>query len=172
MVRGRPSKNYDANNDDIESFKKNDKCINLKDQDLNESVTVNHSDQSQNSDVKKRGRKKGRGRKDELDFKPEAVIDYMIRNFPYMGIEKIKHRVLDGLKTKRNMNDTPYMLCKFSHNGANHYHDDYGTILNADCMVVGYLVKNDDGSEKKYMIDIKKKDTRSYQEVIDQIESS
>lgn len=119
---------------------------------------------------KKRGRKRGRKKKED-EIKPEDVIDYMIRNFPRMGIEKIKDRVLNGLKTKKLMDETPYTLDKILHNGIYYYQDAYGTILNADGIIVGYSVKNDDESESKYMIDLDKKDTRSYQEVIDHIES-
>ena len=188
MPRGRPPKN---NNvivfNDVLSVPKNNKNKTKK----NKRSKINHvpllndidshdplnnfMNQSNNPDhiieVKRRGRKKGRNKKEELDYKPDDVIDYMIRNFPYMGIEKIKDRVLDGLKTKKIMDETPYMLSKFLHNGIVHYYDDYGTILNSDCVVVGYFVKNDDGSESKYMIDLNKKDNRSFQEVIDHIES-
>ncbi len=199
MPRGRPPKNnlnqklhtvpdqqlFDetnfkivAKNNKKNKNKKQNTCVNQPidsnfDALINETNNLSlNNEPEQITQVKKRGRKRGRKKKEELDFKPDDVIEYMIRNFPYMGIEKIKDRVLNGLKTKKLMDETPYMLSKFLHNGANHYYDDYGMILNDDCVVVGYFVKNDDGSESKYMIDLNKKDTRSYQEIIDHIESS
>jgi hypothetical protein len=123
-------------------------------------------------DAKKRGRKRGRKKRNhELVFKPHEVIDYMIRNFPHMQIEKIREKVINGLMMMRDIGDNPYLLCKFSHDGKVYYYDDKNTILNPDGQVVGYFIQQPDGSNKMYMINLKNKDDRTYQQIIDSIEA-
>ena len=123
-------------------------------------------------EAKKRGRKRGRKKKDqELIFKAEDVLDYMIRNYPYMGIERIRDKVIDGLKIMKELGDNPYLLYKFSHDGHIYYYDDNNAILNADGTIVGYFIKQEDGSNKMYSVNQKNKDTRTFAEVIVSIET-
>ena len=122
-------------------------------------------------EAKKRGRKRGRKKKEtELLFKPEEVIDYVHRNFPLMGIDRIRDKVIDGLKVMREFGDSPYLLYKFTYSDTIYYYDNEGAILNTDGKLVGYFVKQQDGNNKMYMFKRKNKDVRSFQEVIDSIE--
>jgi len=122
-------------------------------------------------EAKKRGRKRGRKKKEqELLLKPDEILEYMIRNFPYMGIEKIKDKVINGLKVMKDIGDNPYLLYKFTHDDKIYYYDDMNTILNTDGQIVGFFIKQNDGINKMFMIDKKNRDIRSFQEVIDEIE--
>jgi hypothetical protein len=122
-------------------------------------------------EAKKRGRKRGRKKKEEyLLFKPEEVIDFVHRNFPLMGIDRIRDKVIDGLKIMREFGDSPYLLYKFTYDDTIYYYDNEGAILNTDGKLVGYFVKQKDGNNKMYMFKRKNKDIRTFQEVIDSIE--
>jgi hypothetical protein len=124
-------------------------------------------------EAKKRGRKRGRKKKDQdQEFKPEDVLDYMIRNYPQMGIDRIRDKVIDGLKVMKELGDNPYLLYKFSHDGNTYYYDDKNAILNTDGSIVGYFVKQEDGSNKMFSILQKNKDMRTFAQVIDSIEKS
>ena len=122
-------------------------------------------------EAKKRGRKRGRKKKDQDQaFKPEDVLDYMVRNYPHMGIDRIRDKVIDGLKVMKELGDNPYLLYKFSHDGNTYYYDDKNAILNTDGSIVGYFVKQEDGTNKMFSILQKNKDTRTFDQVIDSIE--
>lgn len=121
------------------------------------------------STPKKRGRKKGKNKKDEL-MKPEDVLDYMIRNFPNMEIEKIRNKVLDGLKNKKKMEDEPYILDKFPLNGKSYYYDDNGIVFDIDANIVGFFVSHDNGTKKLYMIN-DDNNNMTYDEIIASIEN-
>ena len=122
-------------------------------------------------DAKKRGRKRGRKKKDQdLTFKAEDVLDFMIRNYPQMGIERIRENVIEGLRTMNELGDSPYRLYRFTYNDNTCYYDDKGAILNADGKIIGYFVKQYDGTNKMYLFEHKNKDTRSFAEVIESIE--
>lgn len=122
-------------------------------------------------EAKKRGRKRGRKKKDqELTFKSEEVLDYMIRNYPHMGIERIREKVNDGLKVMKELGDNPYLLYKFPHDGNTYYYDDKNAILNTDGKIVGYFIKQENGTNKMFSIQQKNKDTRTFAEVIESIE--
>lgn len=120
---------------------------------------------------KKRGRKSGRKKTDqEFLLKPEKVLEYMIRNYPSLGIDKIRDQIIIGLKEMKTIEEEPYRLYKFRYNGNDYYCDEKFAIYNTDAKVVGYFVKRPNDSKKMYMIDSKDKDTRTFQEVIDSIE--
>lgn len=120
---------------------------------------------------KKRGQKRGRKKKGlNMLFKPEEVLDYIDRNFPLIKIDRIREKVIDGMKAMREFGEFPYILYKFTHESAIHYYDDKGAVLNADGRLVGYFIKQPDGHNKLYMFEQKNKDNRSYQDVINQIE--
>jgi hypothetical protein len=125
-----------------------------------------------NPEAKKRGRKRGRKKKNQdMLFKPEEVVDFIHRNYPLMGIDKIRDKIIEGMKIMKEFGENPYLLYKFTYNGQTYYNDDRGAILNADGRIVGYFVTQDDGTNKMYMIDREGKDTRTYDEVIKDIES-
>lgn len=122
-------------------------------------------------EAKKRGRKRGRKKKDqEITFKSEEVIDFMIRNYPRMGIERIRDKVIEGLKIMKELGDNPYLLYKFTYDDLVYYSDDKHAIFNTDGKIVGYFIRQEDGSNKMYQIQHKNKDTRSFEEVIQEIE--
>ncbi|VBB17974.1 hypothetical protein YASMINEVIRUS_437 [Yasminevirus sp. GU-2018] len=119
-------------------------------------------------EAKKRGRKRGRKKKDQdMLFKPEEVIDYVHRNFPLMGIDRIREKVMEGLKKMREFGDNPYLLYKFTYNANTYYYDDKGAILNEDGQMVGVFIKQDDGFNKMYMFARKKDNTLTHSEVLE-----
>ena len=124
-------------------------------------------------EAKKRGRKRGRKKRDqEVLFKTEEILDYMIRNYPHMGIDQIKTQVIEGLIAMKQIGDTPYVLEKFTHtDGSIYYTDTKGAIFNTDALIVGYFIKQPDGKEKMYLIEQKNKIIKSYDEIIKSIEN-
>jgi hypothetical protein len=124
-------------------------------------------------EAKKRGRKRGRKKRDqELLFKTEEVLDYMIRNYPQLGIDQIKNKIINGMIAMKQLGDTPYVLEKFTHtNGSVYYIDTKGAIFNTDAIIVGYFIKQSDGKEKMYLIEQKNRITESYDEIIKSIEN-
>lgn len=122
-------------------------------------------------EAKKRGRKRGRRKKEqELMMKPEEVMDYMIRNFPDMKLEKIKYKVVSGLKLMKELGENRYVLDKFTYNDESYYYDDKNTILNADAKFVGYFIDQDDGTKKIYFLKPKGRDERNFEQIIAEIE--
>jgi len=122
-------------------------------------------------EAKKRGRKRGRKKKDqELTFRSEEVVDYMIRNYPHMGIERIREKVLDGLKVMKDINDEPYRLYGFVHKKIKYYYDDNDAILNTDGVIIGYFIKQEDQNKKMYMLQQNNTDIRTFEQVINSIE--
>ena len=120
---------------------------------------------------KKRGRKRGRKKKNsDLIFRPDEIIDYMVRNFPYMGIDKIKDKVLNGMNILRNMGNSAYLLYQFTYEGVTYYYDDMNAVLNTDAQVIGYLIDQTDGGKKLYLLHPNTRDNRTYQQVINDIE--
>ena len=119
---------------------------------------------------KKRGRKRGRKKRNaETMFKVDDVIDYMIRRYPFMGIDKIKDEVITGIGKMRELVNSPYLLYKFNYNDKTYYYDETNTVVNTDGQTVGYIIKKPDGTNKLYMID-NNFDNRTYEQVIDDIE--
>lgn len=120
-------------------------------------------------DKKKRGRTRGRKKKDrEISYKAEDILDYMIRNFPNMKIDKIRNKVIDGLKIKKIIDETPYRLYKIPN--TNNYFDDYNVIFNKDGQTLGYYVKQPDGLNKMYLIETNY-DKRTFDEIMEEIEN-
>lgn len=123
-------------------------------------------------EAKKRGRKRGRRKKgEEFIMKPEDVIDYMIRNFPDMQIEKIKDKVIKGLRLKRDIGENYYVLDKFMYNGEIYYYDSRNSILNSDAQFVGFFLDQEDGTKKIQFLRQPNDDTRTYEQIIADIES-
>ena len=183
MPRGRPRKNkkidnimLDLEQDDINNIN------NINDAQRQKRKYIRKKKPEQNKaddgtiikpEAKKRGRKRGRKKKEqELLLKPDEILAYMIRNFPYMGIEKIKDKVINGLQIMKDIGDNPYLLYKFIHEDKTYYYDDMNTILNADGQIVGFFIKQPDETNKMCMIDRKNRDIRTFQEVINEIECS
>lgn len=159
--------NYDLNNVITEAPRQKRKYTKRKKVEQN----IADDDTVIKPEAKKRGRKRGRKKKDqELTFKSEEVLDYMIRNYPHMGIERIRDKVIDGLKIMKELGDNPYLLYKFSHDDNTYYYDDKNAILNTDGKIVGYFIKQEDGSNKMFSITQKNKDIRTFDQVIDSIE--
>jgi hypothetical protein len=120
---------------------------------------------------KKRGRKRGRKKQEhDMLFKPEEILDYIQRNYPHVNIEKIRYKIIDGLKLMREFGERPYLLYKFEYDHTTYYYDDRGSILNTDGQLVGLFVKQSNDINKMFMFESKNKDRRTFQEVIDQIE--
>jgi hypothetical protein len=181
MGRGRPKKNptpetnnvnkstdsKENNNNGAEEPRKKRKYTRRKKPEQNKA----DDDTVIKPEAKRRGRKRGRKKKEQdLYMKPDEIVDYIIRNFPNMGIEKIREKVLNGIKIMKKFGDSPYLLYKFTYEGNVYYYDDKNSILNSDGQLVGFFIKQNEGVNKMYMINQKNVDNRTYQQVIDSIE--
>ena len=123
-------------------------------------------------EAKKRGRKRGRKKRDmEILFTPQEVIEYIHRNYPLMGIDKISDKVVEGLRVMREFGDSPSLYYKFTYDDITYYYDDRNAILNADGQLVGHFIPQGDGNNKMYLFNRKNQDTRTFEEVIDWIEN-
>lgn len=129
--------------------------------------TDNTKQQKEEKPVKKRGRKKNDATQ---NYKVTDVVDYMIRNFPDMEIEKIREKVIEGMTNMRDLGNGPCVFEKFVKDGIVYYNDTRGTVLNKDGQVVGYIVEKENGVKKMYLI--KKREKKSYQEIISEIEKN
>lgn len=104
---------------------------------------------------KRRGRKK---KNQELLMKPEDVLDFIDRNYPKLGIKKIKKSIIEGLENRdQNIRQT-YVLDEIIIAGEVYYCDSEGNILNDDARLCGFIVDSDtDSNEKKYKYKMYKK---------------
>jgi hypothetical protein len=131
---------------------------------------LKEEEKSKNVQPKQRGRKRGRKSKNqEVLFKPEEVVDYIIRNYPNIGIDKIRDKLIDGLKIMKDVKNNPYLLYKFPYKGTTYYYDDNDAILNSDGILIGYFIKQHNGSKKMYMFE--KKYTINFEKIIEAVES-
>ena len=118
------------------------------------------------------GRKRGRKSKNQDTlFKSEEVLDYVDRNYPDLGINRIRDKVINGLKVMRNMKNHPYLLYKFPYEGRTYYYDENDAIINTDGVLIGYFIKQRDGNKKMYMFEQRNKDQRTFEQIINDIES-
>jgi hypothetical protein len=85
---------------------------------------------------KKRGRKK---RTPSNLMKPEDVIDYMIRTYPKMKLDKIKDHVLTGLIKRNTEMERLYVLDELIVGEHTYFCDSDGTVLNDDAQICGFL---------------------------------
>lgn len=166
MPRGRPCKIKKSDDTESGQIKQKRKYTRKK------IVEENTADDGTiiKPDAKKRGRKRGRKKESEILMRPCEVVDYIVRNFPHKGVENIRDKVIDGIKMMKMIGDNPYLLYKFTHCNNTYYYDDTNTIMNSDGRVVGFFIKQNDGKNKMFMIERKNKDTRTFREVIDEIE--
>ena len=120
---------------------------------------------------KKRGRKRGKSKKtvDTL-FKPEEIIDYIIRNYPQKNLHEIRDKLIDGVKKMKEFNETSYLLEKFMYRNSAYYYDKYDVIFNSDGRMVGYYIKQTNGSKKIFQIKNVIIDTRPVNVIINDIE--
>lgn len=98
--------------------------------------------------TKKRGRK--RQVSDAL-MKPEDVLNYIDRNYPKLGISKIKEDILNGLKNRDQNAEHVYVLDEIKIANEIYYCDPDGNILNDDARICGFVVGSDSdnsGDEK------------------------
>lgn len=180
MTRGRPKyKKHIKNNDETNTIidtDKDDATLNIRQK--RKYVKKGQKDPKEinktcdnieiKQEGKRRGRKRGRKKKDsEFMFKPEFIMDYVIRNFPKMDMDKIKDKVISGLMLMKKYDSNPYLLTKISYDGNIYYKDDRHTVFNPDGQIIGYLIKQDDNSNKLYLINDTTIDTRSYEEIMD-----
>lgn len=117
--------------------------------------------------LKKRGRKPGKTMKKkpgELDYNPEYVIDFMIKSYPYMEIDKIKTKVLSDLKRKKEFYNHPNLLTKIRYEGNIYHYDSLGVVYDAECNHIGYLI-----DKKVYPVNIQ---IKSFESVINSIENN
>jgi hypothetical protein len=132
---------------------------------------VDHTNDIMDTEIVKKGRKRGRKKKDSIvQHTPEEIIDYMIRNFPHMKIDQIKEKTLNGLKIMKEMGDNPYILTKFIHQNKVYYYDDQNAVLNPDGILVGFVIRRYDATNRIYFID-NQQTKQTYQEVIAMIET-
>jgi hypothetical protein len=108
-------------------------------------------------EAKKRGRKRGRKKKDQDTlYNPEEVIDFIERNYPQYNLGKIKNKIITGLAKMREFGNRPNLLYRISYDGKTYHYDDRGTIYNTDGATVGVFVKVSDGYNKMYLFNRKK----------------
>ena len=93
---------------------------------------------------KKRGRKK---KNQELLLKPEEVLDYIHRNYPKLGIDKIRDIVVDGLKNRDQNTEHAYVFDEIVVAEETYFCDDSGNILNDDAHICGYIIDSDTSSD-------------------------
>jgi len=169
MAKGRPSKN--KGNTDTTSPKPEREKRQYSKRAGKTEQPVDHTNDIMDTEIVKKGRKRGRKKKDSIvQHTPEEIIDYMIRNFPHMKIDQIKEKTLNGLKIMKEMGDNPYILTKFIHQNKVYYYDDRNAVLNPDGMLVGFVIRRSDATNRIYFID-NQQTKQSYQEVIDMIET-
>ena len=167
MSRGRPPKNRQndstfykitTRNSDIpkRKYTKREPAIVHKTEDGNDVI----------QEAKKRGRKRGRKKKD-LDslYKPEEVLDFIIRNYPMCNVGIIKDKIIKGLARMREFGDRPNLLYRITYDGKTYYYDDHGTIYNTDGATAGVFVKVPEGYNKMYLFQ-RNKPTRTPEDVI------
>ena len=85
---------------------------------------------------KKRGRKAAQ--KKTVLMKPEDVLNYLIRNYPRLQIDKIKDIILTRIQTKDT--DRLYVLDEITIDHKLYYCDTYGNIINSDTNLCGFIV--------------------------------
>ena len=106
---------------------------------------------------KKRGRKK---KNQELLLKPEEVLDYIHRNYPKLGIDKIKDSVVEGLKNRDQNTEQVYVLDEIMVAGEIYFCDDGGNVLNDDAHICGYIIDSDTSSDDSR--EVEKSGSKSY----------
>jgi hypothetical protein len=111
------------------------------------------SNQNKQIDVKRRGRKK----KDmEQHLNPEQVLDFIIRNYPHFGINRIRDQILVSLKTYNGVFTKSYVLDIIWYQGVKYYYDRFGNILDQEAQNVGQYIEieGESGKQRKvYMYD-------------------
>lgn len=114
---------------------------------------------------KKRGRKAGCTKNNTILYKPEEIIDYIHRNYPLLGLNKIKEKLLINIKNEKTLEKKPYILNNFCHNNISYYYDDNDFILNTEGVLIGFFI-NDNEFKKAYLFEY---DEPSYADIIDTI---
>jgi hypothetical protein len=124
-------------------------------------------------EAKKRGRKKGKRKKDDIFLiKPEDVIDYISMCWGKLEIDKIKGKIVQGIKTEKEKGKEYYVLDKFVYKENTYWVDSRNTILDNNAKFVGFFIDNINGTKKIYFLKQKNLDTRTYKEIIDNIENN
>ena len=91
--------------------------------------------------INKKNQKRGRKKKLKKElFKAEEVLDYMIRNYPLMGIERIRDNVIDGLKNLDINRGRLYTLEQIKIDKKTYYYDETGTIFTPDYVIYGIIL--------------------------------
>ncbi len=104
---------------------------------------------------KKRGRKK---KVHELIMKPEDVINFIDKKYPYTGLSFIKDDIIRSLKVREQFGEQPYLVDQIFHDGKVYWKDEYNNILNSDAQNVGHIIKKGD-VKKIYLYQTSKYDT-------------
>jgi hypothetical protein len=99
---------------------------------------------------KKRGRKK---RTPSNLMKPEDVIDYMIRTYPKMQLDKIKNHILTGLIKRNTEMERLYVLDELIVGEYTYFCDSGGTVLNDDAQICGFVIDSDKEAVDKEVSD-------------------
>lgn len=90
--------------------------------------------------VKSEPKRRGRKRKNhEQVITPEFVVDYIIFNYPFIGLNKIRDKVLNEIKNHDPSHKIRYILDVFDHNDNKYYRDMYGNILDNNAKHVGHI---------------------------------
>lgn len=124
-------------------------------------------------EAKKRGRKKGKRKKDDkFLIRPVDVIDYIHSCWPQLEINLIKDKVIKGIRKEKEKGKEYYVLDKFIYKNNIYWVDNRNTILDNDANFVAIFIDNDNGSKQIYFIEPKNTDNRTYDEVIKNIENN
>ena len=112
--------------------------------------------------IKSTEKKRGRKRKEvEYNRTPEDIIDFIIKSYPYIGLDKVKENILVALKANPHKQHIAYVLDTIEYNGKKYYYDMHGNILDANAQHVGHCEKKNDNMiiymysdiEAKYKMD-------------------
>ena len=86
---------------------------------------------------KKRGRKIGKKEYIQL-YKPNEILDYIQRNYPALGVDKIKTKLLNAIVNEKTLEKKTYILTPFIYNNTTYYYDEYNSILNTSGSLIGF----------------------------------
>jgi len=95
--------------------------------------------------IKKKPGKRGRKKKDhEYVLKPENVLDYICRNYPHLGVGRVKENILIALKINKGHEISNYVFDCLQYKGIRYYYDHFGNVINNRAEQVGIYINNDD----------------------------
>lgn len=94
--------------------------------------------------IKKKPGKRGRKKKDhDYVLKPENVLDYICRNYPQLGVGRVRENILVALKLQKGYEPSNYVFDCLQYKGVKYYYDHYGNVINNQAEPVGIYIDSD-----------------------------